>query len=61
MDIEEIVESPAFWLLGIGGTIATMIGYIWSRNQGWEVLPFWQLIIIIITILVASAFFGTRD
>ena len=61
MDIEEIFESPGFWLLGGGGTIATVMGYIWSRNQGWQVLPIWQLIIIIITILVASAFFGTRE
>ena len=61
MDIEEILESPAFWLLGCGGVAAEILGYIWSRNQGWVVMPLWQLIVMIIGTLLASAFFATKE
>ena len=61
MDIEEIIESPAFWLLGAGGVIAEVLGYMWSRNQGWEVMPFWQLVVIILGTLLAAAYFATKE
>lgn len=61
MDIEEVLESPAFWILGIGGVGAEVLGYIWSRNQGWEIMPFWQLIVMIIVTLLAAAYFSTRE
>lgn len=61
MDIGEITETPAFWLLGGGGSIAVVTGYIISRKSGWEVLPLWQMIVIILTVLVASAYFATKD
>lgn len=56
----EILEEPGFWILGGGAVIATIAGYIMSRNMGWMPLPWWQLIIIIIVELVAAAFFVSR-
>lgn len=59
--IDEVLESPAFWLLGGGGTIAVILGYIASKRMGLVALPFWQMIVIIIGILIASAFFALRE
>jgi len=61
MDIEEILESPGFWILGIGGLSAEILGYIWSRNQGWVTMPFWQLGVMMAVTLVAAAFFATKE
>jgi len=61
MDINEILESPGFWILGAGGLIAEIMGYMWSRNQGWEVMPFWQLLVMMIVTLAAAAFFATKE
>lgn len=61
MDITEALDEPAFYILGGGGTIAVLLGYIMSKKTDLMVLPFWQLIIIILTVLVASAYFSTRD
>ena len=32
MDISEVLESPGFWMLGGGGTIAVLAGYIMSKR-----------------------------
>ena len=61
MDLEEILDSPGFWRLGIGGVAAEVMGYVWSRNQGWEIMPFWQLIVMVLVTLIASAYFGTKE
>lgn len=59
--IDEILEEPAFWVLGGGGTIAVLLGYILSKKMGLISLPFWELIILIVGVLVASAVFALRD
>lgn len=59
--IEEALESPGFWILGIGGVAAEILGWIISRRAGWEVLPFWQLLIMMAGTLVAAAFFALKD
>lgn len=61
MDFEEIIESPAFWILGIGGLIAEVVGYVLGKRMGWEIMPFWQLLIIMGGTLVAAAYFATRE
>ena len=61
MDISEALESPGFWILGGGGTIAVVLGYIMSKRMTEYVFPLWQLAIIIITVLVASAFFALKE
>lgn len=59
--IEEALESPGFWILGIGGVAAEILGWIISRRAGLEVLPFWQLLIMMAGTLVAAAFFALKD
>ena len=59
--IEEIMESPGFWILGGGGTIAVLLGYIMSKRITEFAFPLWQLIVIIIGVLAASAFFALKD
>lgn len=61
MDLDEVLESPGFWLLGIGGLAAEIMGYTWSRNAGMDVMPFWQLIVMMIVTLLAAAFFATKE
>lgn len=61
MDFEEAFESPAFWILGGMGSVAVLLGWIWSRKAGWEALPIWQVLVLIVGIIIASAFFATRE
>ena len=61
MEIDEVMESPAFWLLGGGGCIAVLIGWIASKNMGMDALPLWQLVVVLITVVIVSAFFATRN
>jgi len=59
MDIEEILESPAFWILAGFAVIAETVGWIMSRS--WEAggIPVWQFIILVLgTIFAAAAFAG---
>jgi len=56
-----ILESPGFWILGAGGLIAEILGYMWARSNGWELMPFWQLIVMMLGTLAAAAFFATRE
>jgi len=58
---DEILESPGFWILGTGGLIAEIGGYIIAKRAGWELMPFWQLIVIMLGTLAAAAFFGTNE
>ncbi|HUS51774.1 MAG TPA: hypothetical protein VMZ91_16520 [Candidatus Paceibacterota bacterium] len=61
MDISEVLESPGFWILGGGGTIAVVAGYILSKKMTEFSFPIWQLGIIIIGVLAAAAFFALRE
>jgi hypothetical protein len=59
--LEEIWESPAFWMLGGGAVVAEILGFIMAKGMGWELLPWWQLILLIVGTLVAAAFFALRE
>ena len=61
MGIEEALESPGFWILGGGGVAAIMLGYIFAKRGGMVVLPLWQLIAMIITTIIAAAYFATKE
>jgi len=61
MVLDEVLESPGFWILGGGGTIAVLAGYIMSKRITEFSFPIWQLIIIIAGVLVAAAFFALKD
>jgi len=59
--IEDILESPGFYILAGLGIVATTIGFIVSRKSGLEPLPIWQFIALLIGIVVISAVFAGRD
>jgi len=61
MDIGETFEKPAFWILGAGGSTAVILGWIMSRKWELETLPFWQVAVLILGILIASAVFANKD
>jgi len=61
MGFNEILESPGFWILGGGGLIAEISGYIIARNLGWELMPFWELLVMMLGTLAAAAFFAGRE
>jgi len=61
MVLDEVLESPGFWILGGGGTIAVLAGYIMSKRMTDFSFPIWQLAIIIVGVLVAAAFFATKE
>jgi len=58
---DDILNNPAFWILGGGGVAAEILG--WKLGQGWVGVsfPIWQLAILIVGTLVAAAFFASRD
>ena len=57
IDFEETLESPGFWILAGGGIVCTVFGWIFSKKIG-VALPIWQLIIILITVVIAAALFS---
>ena len=59
--IGEALESPGFWILGGGGTAAVILGWIMSNRMAENSFPLWQLGVIILGVLVASAFFALKD
>ena len=61
MELDEVTSSSAFWLLGAGGTAATILGYIASKKMEMVSMPLWQLAIIILVIWGASAFFVMKE
>lgn len=61
MVLDEILESPAFWILGGFGIVAELLGFIISKKMGIEAFPLWQLVIIMIFTLGVAAFFALRD
>lgn len=56
--IAEAMEKPGFWILGCGGTVAVLGGWILARNWGWETLPLWQVALSILAIWGASIVFS---
>ena len=61
MDFQEAFDSTAFWLLSAGGIVAVLLGYIVTKRSGMISLPVWQLILTMVVIVIASAFFVTKD
>lgn len=61
VDVDEILESPAFWLLGGGGLAAELLGYIMSKRMGMDAFPLWQLLVVMVGTVVIAAFFALRE
>ena len=61
MDIFEALESPGFWILAGLGLAAEIIGYKLSGSWTGVSFPLWQLLVIMVVTVIASAFFATRE
>lgn len=61
MVFDDILDNPAFWLLGGGAVIAEVLGFIIAKKNDLDVFPVWQFILVIIGTLIAAAFFATRE
>lgn len=59
--IDELMESPAFWMLGGGAIIAELLGWLYSRNHLDYSMPIWQLIIMMLGTLGAAAYFALKE
>ncbi len=56
----EILTSAGFVILGGGAVLATLIGFVWGKRMGWQSLPIWQLLIILLVELGVTYFFIER-
>jgi len=56
----EAFESPGFWILAGGGIAMVLLGWIISKRTMEFSLPLWQVIVSMIGIVVASAYFTNR-
>lgn len=61
VDLEEILESPGFWILAGGGVACEIIGWIASKRMMEYSFPIWQLLIMIIVTIIAAGFFAGRE
>jgi len=61
MEIDEVLESPGFYILAGLGIGAELVGWIYGRKMMDISMPIWQLIVLIIGTLIASAVFASRD
>jgi len=57
---EDLMDRPGFWILGGGGTLMVLLGYIMSKRMDLMPMPLWQVAITILIIWVASAFFSEQ-
>ena len=55
----ETFQSPGFWILVVLGWSATILGWKMSQSFG-DSLPLWQILITLVVIFVAAAWFA-RD
>lgn len=61
MDLGEILESPMFWFLGVGGVAAELGGWILSKRMGWIPMSWWELTLLIIGTLIIAGGFAARE
>jgi hypothetical protein len=59
--LEDVMESPGFWILGGGGTVAVVLGYIFSKRMDIMPMPLWQIALTIIVVWVAAMFFSMNN
>jgi len=59
--IEDALEEPGFWILAGLGLSAELIGYIISKKSELGAFPLWQLIVVMVGTIFASAYFATKD
>ncbi len=60
LDIEEVLENPAFWILAAIGVVAETIGWIMSRSWESGGMPVYQFIALVLGTIVIAAFWANR-
>jgi hypothetical protein len=61
LDFDDVLNNPAFWILGGGGVAMELIGWIVSKRMMEYSFPIWQLLIMILGTLVAAAIFANKE
>ena len=61
MDLEDVIENPAFWILTGLAITAETIGFIISRKSGLDAFPLWQFLILVAGTIIISAVIAGRD
>ena len=61
MELDDLFENPAFWILGGVGVAMELAGWIISRRMMEYSFPIWQLLIVMLGTLVAAAFFANKE
>lgn len=51
---EEVLTHPMYWLLTAGAEIALMIGFKAQSAWGVGVMPFWQIIMVLAFLPIAT-------
>lgn len=60
-EIGDLLENPAFIILAGGGVAMEILGWIISKRMMEYSFPLWQLLIMILGTVVASAIFANRE
>lgn len=58
--IDELMESPLFWVTGGLGVAMELLGWIISKRMMEYSFPVWQLLIMIAGTIAAAAFFALK-
>ncbi len=61
MDIEEMFTNPFTYLLGGGGAVAVVIGWIAARQMEMPLMPIWQMLLMVVVCFIAGAVFANRE
>ena len=62
MDIDDILENPAFWILAGLGVGAEVIGFIIaSKSENLPAFPVWQFLGLVLGTIIIAAIFASRD
>ena len=59
--IEDIMQSPMFWILGGGAIAMELLGWMIGKNTMGYAFPIWQLLVLMLGTLVAAAYFALQD
>tara|TARA_R100000789_G_scaffold30675_1_gene34373 strand:+ start:1265 stop:1462 length:198 start_codon:yes stop_codon:yes gene_type:complete len=54
----ETFGNIGFWVLLLLGWSATILGYTWSKGMDSGALPLWQILVTLVVIFFAAAFFA---
>ena len=57
----EAFEEPGFYILAGLGIVAEFIGFMVAKKMETGGFPIWQMILIMLVTVVASAYFSTKD